>query len=298
MHNTNRRGFTLLELLAVVALIVIAVAIVWPAFAKVGEKSRHSSCIANEKQIVLAILQYAQDYDEVLPQLAITTNAVGKVPSSVKMYTVVPSNFSKLDYYLKDARVLSCPADSDDNRPFIGIDIYGLRRVVQPSYGLRAESSGLSLGLVTDPQRDPILIDLGKYPLWTATDTKAWPIGFPSVVKLFAGDRMIETSVDHYGEQKLHNIGFLDGHVKTWRSADIVDAAFSSGNPLGSDPKALQKPAKEVKAEAEPQSKTVTVKAKATVVIDVGTVVLTPGTPFQLRNTGGKIVYSGTVPKK
>jgi prepilin-type N-terminal cleavage/methylation domain-containing protein/prepilin-type processing-associated H-X9-DG protein len=64
-----RRGFTLIELLVVIAIIAILAAILFPVFAKAREKARQSSCLSNVKQIALAILQYAQDYDERFPML-------------------------------------------------------------------------------------------------------------------------------------------------------------------------------------------------------------------------------------
>lgn len=59
-----RRGFTLIELLVVIAIIAILAAILFPVFAKAREKARQSSCLSNCKQLGLAVLSYAQDYDE------------------------------------------------------------------------------------------------------------------------------------------------------------------------------------------------------------------------------------------
>ncbi len=64
MRWDTRRGFTLIELLVVIAIIAILAAILFPVFAKAREKARQSSCQSNLKQIGLALLQYAQDYDE------------------------------------------------------------------------------------------------------------------------------------------------------------------------------------------------------------------------------------------
>ena len=66
----RRRAFTLIELLVVIAIIAILAAILFPVFAKAREKARQSSCQSNEKQILTAILQYGQDYDEKYPWAA------------------------------------------------------------------------------------------------------------------------------------------------------------------------------------------------------------------------------------
>ncbi len=70
-----KRGFTLIELLVVIAIIAILAAILFPVFARAREKARQASCINNLKQLGLAFLQYAQDYDECLPLLRTYTSA-------------------------------------------------------------------------------------------------------------------------------------------------------------------------------------------------------------------------------
>ncbi|MGI5818342.1 MAG: DUF1559 domain-containing protein [Armatimonadota bacterium] len=62
-----KRGFTLIELLVVIAIIAILAAILFPVFARARDKARQASCQSNMKQIGLAAMMYAQDYDEVMP---------------------------------------------------------------------------------------------------------------------------------------------------------------------------------------------------------------------------------------
>lgn len=60
----RRTGFTLIELLVVIAIIAILAAILFPVFAQAREQARKSACLSSSKQIGLAEMMYAQDYDE------------------------------------------------------------------------------------------------------------------------------------------------------------------------------------------------------------------------------------------
>jgi len=72
----KNRAFTLIELLVVIAIIGILAAILFPVFATAREKARQASCSSNLKQLGLAMLEYAQDYDENPPNGTSKTNAV------------------------------------------------------------------------------------------------------------------------------------------------------------------------------------------------------------------------------
>ncbi|HLK56217.1 MAG TPA: DUF1559 domain-containing protein [Chthonomonadaceae bacterium] len=63
----KRRGFTLIELLVVIAIIAILAAILFPVFAQAREKARQATCLSNLKQLGLAFLMYASDYDGNFP---------------------------------------------------------------------------------------------------------------------------------------------------------------------------------------------------------------------------------------
>lgn len=62
------RAFTLIELLVVIAIIAILAAILFPVFAKAKVAAKKATVISNQKQLALALLMYATDYDDNWPR--------------------------------------------------------------------------------------------------------------------------------------------------------------------------------------------------------------------------------------
>ena len=67
MHNANSRaalGFTLLELLVVIAVIAILAALLLPALAKAKGSAQSAACKSNLRQLGFALNMYVEDYGE------------------------------------------------------------------------------------------------------------------------------------------------------------------------------------------------------------------------------------------
>ena len=149
-----RKGFTLIELLVVIAIIAILAAILFPVFAKAREKARQASCLSNVKQIGLACMQYAQDYDErMCPARPMASGTTFNY-----MYGIMP--------YVKNSQVFACPSNSTLSTWNSNVDANG--NVYKGSYGYNCWATGdpanhsyigVSLGALTQPASTIILID-------------------------------------------------------------------------------------------------------------------------------------------
>ena len=215
-HRSNDRGFTLIELLVVIAIIAILAAILFPVFAKAREKARASSCQSNCKQIGLGIIQYMQDYDEILPERGGNPN---------------PGWQDRIQPYLKSIQVFTCPSAS--NLKFNPWSPTNTNSAPTGSYGVNnCGYTGAGATITpTDPPRTggyggifhanpPMHIAEFPQPATTMIFAEAYQTccgdvlgatitswsGYPA---LGAWDRYIVAR--HTG---MANLWFLDGHVK------------------------------------------------------------------------------------
>ena len=119
LRKSAVKGFTLIELLVVIAIIAILAAILFPVFQKVRENARRASCTSNLKQLSLAVVQYQQDFDEIMPiaqtggmlhgsWIYLVSATIGNATTKI---TFDPTQGS-IYPYVKSTGVYVCPDDS------------------------------------------------------------------------------------------------------------------------------------------------------------------------------------------
>jgi prepilin-type N-terminal cleavage/methylation domain-containing protein/prepilin-type processing-associated H-X9-DG protein len=67
MVERTQKGFTVAELLLVVAIIGLLAVMVVPAFQRAREEARSLTCMSNQQQIIAAIRMYLEDHDGAFP---------------------------------------------------------------------------------------------------------------------------------------------------------------------------------------------------------------------------------------
>ena len=127
-QNQSTFGFTLIEMVFVIAIITLLAGLIFSVIARSKAKALQTTCASNMRQLGMAILMYAQDYSNVLPayenaypgnscsiDLPISGNNLYN--TRVSSDTVCsPSNLHyALMSYIQDSQVWFCPHD-----PFAG----------------------------------------------------------------------------------------------------------------------------------------------------------------------------------
>ncbi len=102
-----RRGFTLVEMLIVIAIIAVLGGVAYPVSMSMIRKSREVACLGNLRQIGVGLQGYVNDNNNRLPELALG-RASKNSPEPV-LETVL------LDY-VGGADVFHCPADKEEFR--------------------------------------------------------------------------------------------------------------------------------------------------------------------------------------
>ena len=146
------RAFTLIELLVVVAIISLLISILLPSLQTAREKAKTVVCMSNDRQILLGIAMYQQEWNGYLPETLWSEAAHWKMKKELWFYKLVPD-------YLGNPDALICPAD-----PFG--DQFDFDAWFRGAYHMsgRVPSCGYGMNYVLRHFAEPHSFNIERYP--------------------------------------------------------------------------------------------------------------------------------------
>ncbi len=198
-----RRGFTLIELLVVIAIIAILAAILFPVFARAREKARQTQCLSNVKEIALAILMYAQDYDE-----SICPYVDDNHHYDLMGWWVV------IDPYIKNEQVRQCPSIKGGGNGDYGV-VYPHVSAVGDAKALAEIDYPAETGLITETEHQDVNGRNGQLYLCYC------PFCYAEGAIDWAYYHGVPRPGRHNGG---NNCGFVDGHGK-WLQRESITSS-------------------------------------------------------------------------
>jgi prepilin-type N-terminal cleavage/methylation domain-containing protein/prepilin-type processing-associated H-X9-DG protein len=243
------RGFTLIELLVVIAIIAVIAAILFPVFARARAKARQASCLSNQRQVALAVLQYVQDYDEQLMPGWMTTGPFFYATGQNVLWNQFPIP------YAKNTQVFLCPDDRNPDAavstwanpnpaghvaPFV--TSYVLNFSLSTSYSGTPGWVGLPLADIVKPAATVLFCDGGSRAAaaapWAREDADlkpgSWLLQDPAAgwFPALPGSANTDWAAPAIRHSGFVNVSFVDGHVKAMKAEQ-----FYFGNSPWLDPR-------------------------------------------------------------
>lgn len=123
----RQAGFTLIEMLIVIAIIAILAALLFPVMTIARGKGRRTQCISNMRQMGQALQMYLADHDELFPTdrtRQFSGNPIADDPEPQSTFSgaeaeaaaemseeLIAPWYERIQTYLKNRQVMHCPDD-------------------------------------------------------------------------------------------------------------------------------------------------------------------------------------------
>jgi prepilin-type N-terminal cleavage/methylation domain-containing protein len=242
----RRRGFTLVELLVVIAVISILAAMLLPALATAKSEALRIQCVNNQKQMTVAWSMYPADNREALilnggdqsfasqyPHLWVYGGNHGDPPTLTNVQYLIGANYALMAPLQPQAALYKCPADTstwsagETGKKVLELRSYSLNSYVgttsgnsvgplefSSAYSIYLKTSQLSAG---SPANRFLFMDVNPASICTpgfGVDMSAQTfIHFPSAL-----------------HRKSGVVSFTDGHVEGHRWRDPRTIISITGN--------------------------------------------------------------------
>jgi prepilin-type N-terminal cleavage/methylation domain-containing protein len=168
MSMRNRRAFTLLELIVVVAIISALIGILVPALSSARNKSKMTACANCLRQVGLAMRGYLSDNGDVFPYASFMPS-VGPFPVAGETPIYIADVLAP--YSGGAQKIFQCPQDvdgSDRPAPNTGKTYFQSEKT---SYDYRNRLGGINIKAAVDRRRQSeFAVHLGENAIWLLRD--------------------------------------------------------------------------------------------------------------------------------
>jgi prepilin-type N-terminal cleavage/methylation domain-containing protein/prepilin-type processing-associated H-X9-DG protein len=158
--SRSSAAFTLIELLVVIAIIAILAAILFPVFAQAKEAAKKSSCLSNQKQMLLAAMMYQNDNEDKFHRLRMGPITFNSDYTTDQAFGAEDA----LAPYIKNRGIFKCPSDNVP-RDDCGGGLAGIRYPISYSWTHFC-------GTTTCGTSDPNVATYGTMAYYPAEDSK------------------------------------------------------------------------------------------------------------------------------
>ena len=231
-RRNHRASFTLIELLIVIAIIAILACLLLPALNQARTRGHAAKCVSNQKQTMLAQIQYSNDYSGYMVVL-VPYKSPGQWENWVSLLTREFSNTGALPQTKKgylSSNVIRCPGNPSDLKRDVSWGYYGFckksltteRRDKMGDFLISIDTSTLRqcvyiINRMKLPSKTPLLADTIASGSGPRRGQGIW---------YWQPDNLSETSTSnntglHLAHSGKANIGFGDGHVASQNAADL-----------------------------------------------------------------------------
>lgn len=225
----HRRGFTLLEILVVIGIILLLAAVLFPVVSRVRATGRRTTCASNLRQLGVALNLYAQDVRSLYP--VIDADAASN-PDKCAPWA------DKLFPYVKSEKIFECPSNpyglyrsgcpADDKSDPEHVTTWSGSYNLNINYGFALRNAQ---GQITRAYIPRATMSTARYTRPSTTilvldgDGTYVNPGFDPLNRSQEQPLVSHTQLESYGVPDRHeggvNAGFADGHVK-WMSLDSL----------------------------------------------------------------------------